>query len=158
MIRLQALNPGAIILAISKRLYSVAGVILMALPLSSANAGDIVVIVNPSTQVTTLDKDHVMRIFLLKAKTFPNEATAVPFNAPENSALRKTFDLTVFEKQPDQIKAYWTRLLFTGRGRPPPSIENDAEMVKRVAATPGAVGYVDSTAVNASVKVVYRLQ
>jgi ABC-type phosphate transport system substrate-binding protein len=44
-------------------------------------------------------------------------------------------------------------MAFTGNGTPPDEVGDDAEMLKRVAGDPTAIGYVDAKSVNSSVKV-----
>ena len=51
----------------------------------------------------------------------------------------------------------WSRLVFSGRALPPKELGSDADVVKAVAADPSAVGYVDSSAVNSSVRAVLQL-
>jgi len=55
------------------------------------------------------------------------------------------------------MKAYWSRLVFTGKGKPPMSVGSASEMLSAVAADSSAIGYVDASQVNDSVKVVLTL-
>jgi ABC-type phosphate transport system substrate-binding protein len=56
------------------------------------------------------------------------------------------------------VKAIWSKLVFTGKAKPPTQLATSAEVVKAVAADPEAVGYVDRAAVDSSVKVVYEIK
>jgi ABC-type phosphate transport system substrate-binding protein len=56
-----------------------------------------------------------------------------------------------------QIKAIWARILFTGRGVPPKQLPDSEAVKKAVAANPKAVGYIEKSAVDASVKVALPL-
>lgn len=123
-----------------------------------ANAGEIVVITHPSVGIQKLSRDDVMRIFLGKSKTYPNEKQAVPVIPKEGTETRTTFENRVFQKTPVQVKAYWTRLLFTGRGNPPQTFESDAAIKKKVAETPSAIGYIDASALDDSVRAVYTVE
>ena len=49
---------------------------------------------------------------------------------------------------------YWRRLAMTGGGSAPHVFEKDEELRKYVADTPGAIGFVDSANVDASVAVI----
>jgi ABC-type phosphate transport system substrate-binding protein len=53
-----------------------------------------------------------------------------------------------------QIKAIWSKILFTGRGLPPKQLPDSEAIKKAVAANPNAVGYIEKSLVDASVKVV----
>jgi len=47
--------------------------------------------------------------------------------------------------------------VFTGKGQPPIMLPNAAEVKKAVATDPKAIGYIEKSAVDASVKVVLTL-
>ncbi len=46
----------------------------------------------------------------------------------------------------------WDRQLFSGTGQAPITLDTEEEMVRRVAKTPGAMGYVDSVPADAPVR------
>lgn len=123
----------------------------------NVNAG-VVVISNPKVGLTSLTQDDVSRIFLAKTKTYPNNATAVPVNQNEGSPMRAAFEEKVLKKTPSQVNAYWTQLIFTGKGTPPKDVGGDAEVKKLVAENPDSIGYIDSASIDATVIVVYRVE
>ena len=55
------------------------------------------------------------------------------------------------------MKAIWSRIVFTGKGQPPTEVPDSSAVKKAVAAQPNVVGYIDKSAVDASVKVVLFL-
>ena len=129
----------------------------LALSLSSFCFAEIAVIVHPSAGVDSLTQDDVARLFLGKSKSFPSGGQAVPVNQSEGSAARDKFNEAVCKKNASQYKAYWSQLVFTGKGTPPKDAGNDAAVKALVAANPKMIGYVDAGAVDASVKVVFKL-
>ncbi|MET0357173.1 MAG: phosphate ABC transporter substrate-binding protein [Cellvibrio sp.] len=131
--------------------------LILSLLLTSPALAEIAVIVNPASGITSLTEDDVSRIFLGKSKAFPNGSTAVPVNQDEGSATRDKFNEAVCKKNSSQYKAYWSQLVFTGKGTPPKDAGNDAAVKTLVAASPTSIGYVDASAVDASVKVVYKI-
>ena len=120
-------------------------------------AAEISVVVHPSSSVQALSADEVSRLFLGKAKSFPGGAQAVPVNQDEGNPARAKFNETVCKKNASQYKAYWSQLVFTGKGTPPKDAGDDAAVKALVAANPNMVGYIDSASVDASVKVVFKL-
>ena len=52
-----------------------------------------------------------------------------------------------------QVKAAWSRLTFSGKATPPKELGSSAEVKKMVAANPNAVGYIEKSAVDGTVKV-----
>lgn len=131
---------------------SLAGVSLLA---SATAWSGVSVIVNPSNS-NSLDASDVTRIFLGKKKSFPDGSEAIPVDQAEGAPARSEFVTTVLKKNDQQIKAYWAQLLFTGKGTPPKEVGTGAEVKKLVAQNPSLIGYIDSSEVDGSVKVVYE--
>jgi ABC-type phosphate transport system substrate-binding protein len=107
--------------------------------------------------VDALTEEDVSRLFLGKAKSFPDGAQAVPINQNEGSAIRDKFNEAVCKKNASQYKAYWSQLVFTGKGTPPKDGGDDAAVKALISANPNMIGYVDASQVDASVKVVYKV-
>ncbi len=120
---------------------------------SLANA-ETSVVVNPENASTLSVKD-IEKIFLGKKKSFPGGGTAVPHNLPEKSPARDGFNESVLRKNTGQVKSYWAKLLFTGKGVPPKEVASDSEMLSAIAGDKGGIGYVDSSKVDATVKVIH---
>ena len=110
-----------------------------------------VVIVHPSNGAD-LDTSAIKKVFLGKSKSFPDGAQAVPIDL-ESGEVREQFINTVIGKSESQLKAYWSKLIFTGKGQAPKTVETEAEAVKLVSQNPNLIAYVSDSAVNDSVKV-----
>ncbi len=120
---------------------------------SSMVRADVVAVVSAHNAITVLSKNQVADIFLGKASRFPDGQLAVPIDQAEASPLRNEFYLKFTGKSPAQLTAHWSKIIFTGRGQPPPVVSNSTEMKRRIAANPGAIGYIEQSMVDASVKV-----
>jgi ABC-type phosphate transport system substrate-binding protein len=134
------------------------GWILIGLALGLMNSvamADIVVVVSAKSPVGALSKAQVEDIFLGRTIRFPDGALVVAIDQPEGSAIRNEFYDKVVGKTAAQIKAYWSKIIFTGRGQPPPSVSNTVEMMKRISANPAAIGYIDRDMMNDSVRAVF---
>lgn len=130
--------------------------VLFALPLcmSGIAAADIAVIVNPSAGVDAASKEEIARLFLNKTTNIKG-VSLTPIDQTEGNATRDAFYQKVADKTASQLNAYWSRLIFTGKGQPPEAVADDAEAVQMVSEDPGSIGYVDASAVNGSVKVIF---
>lgn len=115
---------------------------------------DVVVIVSAKSPITSLSADQVSKIFLGKSATFPNRKPAYPIDQQIGSAVRDEFYAKVVHKDSSQLAAYWAKIIFTGEGRPPKLIVGDKAVVKTIADNPDAIGYIESSSLNHSVKAV----
>lgn len=125
--------------------------------LANTALAEVAVIVHPSSGVTSMTEDEVSRLFLGKAKSFPGGAQAIPINQNEGSAARDKFNDAVCKKNASQYKAYWSQLVFTGKGTPPKDAGDNAAVKTLIAANPNMIGYIDASAVDGSVTVVYKI-
>ena len=113
---------------------------------------DVVVVVGASSPLQTLTRNQVADIFLGKTNRLPGGGQVVVIDQPEGSATRDEFYSTYTGKSAAQIKAHWSKIIFTGRGQPPQVVSNGAEVKKRIADNPDTIGYIDAREVDASVK------
>jgi ABC-type phosphate transport system substrate-binding protein len=120
---------------------------------STLSLAEIAVVVHPSNN-NTLSNTDISRLFLGKKKVFPDGATALPISQTETSEIAETFAKAALSKSPSQLKAYWSKQIFTGKGTPPDQMESDTQVKEVVAKNPSAIGFIDSAAVDSSVKVV----
>lgn len=130
------------------------GAVLLLLACAGAAASDLVVIVSARSQVTALRPDQVAAIFLGQAPRFPDGAEAVPLDQRLGAPLRDVFYARVTGKTPALLKAYWSKMVFTGRGQPPGEAVDSAAVRRKVAENPELVGYIDRGALDASVRAV----
>jgi hypothetical protein len=113
-------------------------------------AGEVVVVMG--TGAAPLSKDLLADIYLGR------NTTLKPLDLPESNELRDAFYKKATDRDAAQVKAVWSRIIFTGQGKPPKELPNAAEVKKAVAADPKMVGYMDKSDLDASVKVVLSLQ
>ncbi|TFW26514.1 phosphate ABC transporter substrate-binding protein [Massilia arenosa] len=117
-----------------------------------AGAADLVVIVSARSQVTALRAGQVADIFLGQIGRFPDGAEAIALDQALGSPQRDEFYSKVAARTPPLMKAYWSKMIFTGRGQPPKEAANSATVRRMVADNPNLIGYIDRAALDASVK------
>jgi ABC-type phosphate transport system substrate-binding protein len=130
---------------------------LLTLSLASAGAAELVVIVSARNPTAALRADQVAAIFLGQAGRFPDGAEAVALDQPLASPLRDEFYQRVANKSPALLKAWWSKMVFTGRGQPPRELPDSAAVRRQVADNPCMIGYIDRSALDASVRPVLVL-
>ncbi len=129
--------------------------LLLMLPLLAA--AQVAVIVNPKSALTSLTADQAAAIFMGRTNVLPGGAAAQAADLPEASTSREQFYSKAAGKSSAQVKAAWSRLTFSGKATPPKELTSAADVKKHVAANPDAIGYIEKSAVDATVKVVLVL-
>lgn len=110
---------------------------------SAPAMADILIICNKTVSATGLSRNHIQDIFLGKRVLWENNHAIHVFVLKEED-IHKAFLEEYVHKSESQWKAYWKRMVFTGRGLPPKSINTEAELIDLVAKTNGAIGYVST--------------
>lgn len=128
----------------------------LTLAAAAANA-EVVVIVNPKNPAANMTAEQVAAIFLGNTTTFPDGGAVALADQPEAAGIRGDFYQKATGRSVAQVKATWARLTFSGKGAPPKELKSDADVKAFVAGDPKAIGYVDSSAVDGSVKAVLKL-
>lgn len=110
-----------------------------------------VVIVNLKNPATRMFSEQASQFFLGKSDLF------TPVDQADGSPIRAEFYRKVADKDAAQVKAIWSKLIFTGKATPPREYASNADVKKAVAANPKAIGYIDKSAVDDTVKVILTL-
>jgi ABC-type phosphate transport system substrate-binding protein len=119
---------------------------------AACGAADIVVVVSSHSPVTVLRPDQVAALFLGQEARFPDGSEAIALDQEGNSGLREQFYLKVTGKSRALLKAYWSKMVFTGRGLPPREAPDSIAVRKAVADNPSVIGYIDRDALDGSVR------
>jgi ABC-type phosphate transport system substrate-binding protein len=114
-----------------------------------AAQAEIVVVSGPNGDA--LDKDQLANLYL--GKTFNRKL----IDLPEGNALRTDFYKKAVDREPAQVKAVWARVVFTGKGQAPLMLPDADSIKKAVATDPKAIGYIDKSQVDGTVKVLMTL-
>lgn len=127
--------------------------LLVSLFFSAQAVSAIAVIVNKSSSAA-LDKEQISRIYLNLDKKLPDGKPIIPIAHSSSSALAGEFNQNVVGKSSSQYKAYWSKLIFTGKGTPPKEVDSDSEVIQLISNNPDLIGYIDKSSVTDSVKVI----
>jgi ABC-type phosphate transport system substrate-binding protein len=140
--------------AVARRTALAAVALALELAAAATAGAEVVAVVSAHSSVRTLSRGEIADIFLGRTDRFPNGDAAVPIDQAEGSASRDEFYAKFADKSPAQIKAFWSKIIFTGRGQPPKTVAGGAEVKKLIAANPDAIGYIDEKLVDSSVRVI----
>jgi TonB family protein len=120
--------------------------------MGNALAGDVKVIANAAINSASMSDSELRSVFLLQRKTLKDGSAVEPVlqkRGPVHDAFCKQF----LSRDGEEIRIYYDGIVFTGKGSMPKQLNSDADVVKYVARTPGAIGYVSSSASTDGVKV-----
>ncbi len=77
----------------------------------------------------------------------------VVFDLKPAGEVREAF-YKLLGKTPSRMKSIWLKKLLMGEGDPPEALPSEEEVLKKVAATPGAIGFVSKAKVTPEVRMI----
>lgn len=136
-------------------LLAICGGLLLSSPEVKA-AGRIAVIVSSHAPVKSIDESTLRSVYLKKIFLSKQGQTLIPVNLPVDDPVRQAFTHSTIHMSDNQLRNYWNRRYFQGIS-PPYVLGSQEAVIRFVARTPGAIGYVDSCYLNDSVRQVLLL-
>lgn len=128
-------------------------IIVLLCSVANVSAG-IAVIAHPDLGVASVDVKTAKKLFLGKVQNLGGTDVKVVDQTP-GSEIYATFYKTVCKKNANKLKLYWTKMVLSGKGNKL-EVKGDGAAVKAyVASTPNAIGFVDESLVDSSVKSLY---
>ncbi|HEX2645198.1 MAG TPA: substrate-binding domain-containing protein [Thermoanaerobaculia bacterium] len=100
------------------------------------------IVVHSSNPVSALSAQEVSKMFMKKISRWQNGKRVVPVDLEERSPVRESFSQNIHGKGTAAIKAYWQRMIFSGREVPPPEKDTTEGVLDYVREHDGAIGYV----------------
>ena len=89
----------------------------------------IVVVTNRNNDVQLIDKKGLIDLFMGKYSAFPNGKEATPIDVESETELKSQFYQSLVGLPLARVNAYWSRLKFSGRVKPP-AIEQTIDDIK----------------------------
>ncbi len=110
------------------------------------------VIVHADNPITTMSGAAVSQLFLKASTEWDDGRRVSPVDQSQETPVRQAFSERIHGRSATAIGAYWRRQVFSGGNIPPVERASDRDVIAFVAATPGAIGYVNaSTSIQAGV-------
>jgi ABC-type phosphate transport system substrate-binding protein len=101
-----------------------------------------VVIANPGTAVSRIDRKFATEAFLRRVTRWPDDTPIRPVDLGPDARARVRFSEDVLSRSVASVRSYWQQRIFSGQGLPPPELGDDEAVVAYVLSHPGAIGYV----------------
>lgn len=125
--------------------------------ISPLAAADLVVVAHSKSGVERLTRDEVTNIFLGRYRRLASGLTAEPVEMQGDAEIKAQFYRRLVGKSLAEINAYWARLVFSGKTRPPLALASAEEALHYVLAHPGALAYVERGKADRRVSIVFEL-
>lgn len=138
---------------LARHLASVGSGLVLTMVLATAQA-EVVVVVSAENPVQSLTRAELADIYLGHLDRFPNGDRVIPIDQKDGAPAHDEFYEEYIGRTPAQVKAHWSKLIFTGRGQPPRSVASGDEAADAVAGNPHAIAYIDSVLVDERLRVV----
>lgn len=140
----------------NKRLAPLFLLVLCALPIRQASA-ELVVVASPKSGIERLTQQEVIYLFMGRLRQLPSGIQAMPIDLGIGNPERANFYRRLVNKEPAEIKAYWSRLIFSGGSRPPVTADSRDELIRMLGNNPGAIGYLERDQVDSRVHVIFEI-
>ncbi|HEX2897691.1 MAG TPA: hypothetical protein VHP63_06545 [candidate division Zixibacteria bacterium] len=118
---------------------------------SGVAAAEVAIIAHPSVQADSLDKKLLNSVYRCEVRSWDDGTKIKVWDLGERGETKETF-YDYIGIRPSRMKSLWMKQLLTGEGEPPDEVKTQDDMIKKVMATPGSIGYVDKEMVGSGVK------
>lgn len=108
---------------------------------------------HPGVGQTRLTTNQVRAYFYMRLREWPDGTPLRIFVLPDQNPLHVIFTKEVLGVFPYSLRRAWDRMVFAGLSQAPQVVASVVEMHRRVAETPGAIGYLPEEAVDGRVQV-----
>ncbi|RRJ82832.1 hypothetical protein [Aestuariirhabdus litorea] len=112
------------------------------------------IIAHPGVPVSYLSFQQLKAIFTSKQSVWPTGERISLFVLPASHPLQKAFCAEQMRLYCYQLERSWQRLLYSGFGTPPQQVEDERQLVQKVASTPGAIGFARKDYVDTQIKII----
>lgn len=123
------------------------GLLFFTLP----GSADQVLIANASVGVEGLSLNTTRLLFSMQLPQWPDGTAVRVFVLPDDHPGHRAFSKDLLHLYPRQLRRVWDRQLYSGTGQAPQTVTDVEAMLKAVARTPGAIGYLSREMIDETV-------
>ncbi len=116
----------------------------------------IVVIAHKTVPIDTLKKSELLDFYTCDIRKWSNGQPVVVFDLKSPSEVKTAF-YVYLGKSSSRMKSIWLKKLLSGEGEPPEAMDSEEEVLGKVAATAGAIGFVSKVQARKDVKVILQI-
>lgn len=118
----------------------------------------ILIVTAGDSAVEHLSRDDAEQLYLGRRAALSARTPLLLLDLPPGE-VRDQFYRHIAGKNPSQIRAYWSRMVFTGRALPPKEAASADDARRLLLENPGAIGYLPADYANdPSLRILLRLE
>ena len=114
-----------------------------------------VIVVHPDTTMDSLPRNVARGIFSMRLREWEDGTPITVFVLADKNPSHRSFVQKVLKMFPHQLRRNWDRYRYTGTGQAPIQVRDEQEMIERILATPGSIGYIHEDATDAQLHTVH---
>lgn len=111
----------------------------------------VAVIAHRSVPTDRIKKSELLDFYTGDIKQWRDDQPVVVFDLKPRGEVKETF-YKFLGKSSSRMKSIWLKKMLLGEGDPPASMKSEQELLKKVASTTGAIGFVSQSKVSRDVK------
>lgn len=123
---------------------------------AKTQAADVMLVTSATSDITSLSREEASQLYLGR-RTMLNDGTPVTLFDLPSGPVRDRFYELLTGKNPNQIRAYWSRQVFTGRALPPREAKSSADLPILLSNDPASVGYLPNGPIGPELRILLKL-
>jgi ABC-type phosphate transport system substrate-binding protein len=128
-------------------------IILIFLIILASNAfSKVAVIAHKNVPLSDINQSKLLDFYTGDIRVWSDDKPVKVFDLKQKGDVKDNF-YHYLGKSSSRMKSLWMKKMLSGEGDPPEAMQSASEMLKKVAATPGAIGFVNFDKVNNNIKV-----
>jgi ABC-type phosphate transport system substrate-binding protein len=112
------------------------------------------IIAAPDVSQQTLSPNALRAIFSMRLNSWPSGEPIRVYVLRDTHPAHIKFCKQVLNIYPHQLRFAWDRQVFSGTSQAPRQVDSEEAMRIQVSLTPGAIGYLEGSMVNDSIRVI----
>ena len=117
----------------------------------------VAVIAHKSVPVEKISKSELLDFYSGDIRKWSDGEPVIVLDLKPKGEVKETF-YSFLGKSTSRMKSIWMKKMLSGEGGPPEALESEQKMIEKVAATPGAIGFVSQSKVSGEVKVLVTIE
>lgn len=117
----------------------------------------VAVIAHKSVPEDSIKKNELLDFYTGDIKKWKNDQAVVVLDLKPKCEEKAMF-YDFLGKSSSRMKSIWLKKMLSGEGDPPEVVKSEEEMLKKVTATPGAIGFINQSKVNDDVKILLLIK